>query len=516
MSIEFPPASPTIPPSSKEWMATLSAYSRLSPAFLGCYLTRGKFQIPPHIALLSRAVRDAVLGIEPRVIVSMPPRHGKSQTTSKWSPVWFLDRFPDRMVGLASYEANFAAKWGREARDTLNAHRGCLNARIRRDTSAANEWMTTEGGGMKTAGVGGPFTGYGYHLLIVDDAIKNSQEAASETTRETSWEWWQSTAYTRLEPGGAAVVVMTRWHLDDLVGRIKKQMADDPEAERWREIRLPAIAEDNDPIGRKPGQALWPARYPLEALLRIKRAVGSYVWGSLYQQDPRTRDGGMFNENWFDIVPKSTSLDIVKEVRSWDLAATPPSAENPDPDYLCGVKMAQLANGKFLIRSRTKNRGTPDQVEKTVKADALLDGVNCQIGIEIEPGSASKISFDHFARHVLRGFDVRPNRPKGKDKVLRAGPFSAACERGDVLIEAGPWVRDFLDCLTAFPGAKHDDDVDAASGAYLGLTMGFDAWTADDFQKLFGDAEPQDRTKALLLARLRGAGDLESELPEIF
>lgn len=269
----------------------LSQLWRVAPAPFAAHLSRND-KVPwvpaPHLQLLSRKLVDMVAGRSKRLIVTMPPRHGKSEIVSKWTPAWFLENWPWKRVILASYEADFAASWGRKVRGVLIEHSDELTVKLDMQTAAASHWLTHMGGGMSTAGVGGPITGKGADLLVIDDAIKNSQEANSYTIREKLWEWWQTTARTRLEPGGGIVVMFTRWHEDDLVGRLIDQMKIGGES--WEVINFPAIAEEHDVLGRKPGDALWPMRYPIEELLKIKASLGIKAWNALYQQTPSGDD----------------------------------------------------------------------------------------------------------------------------------------------------------------------------------------------------------------------------------
>lgn len=217
---------------------------------------------------------------------SMLPTHN-SETTSFWTPAWFLENWPDRRVILCSYEADFAASWGRRVRNLISEHPEWFTVRIADDSSAAERWHTTAGGAMATAGIGGPITGKGGDLLILDDPIKNSEQANSSTYRDRAWEWWGSTFLTRREPGASVVMVLTRWHDDDLAGRVLRTSP-----QGWEVIRLPAIAGETDDLGRKPGVALWPERYNEADLTRIRREVGDYVWQALYQQTPPNLEGG--------------------------------------------------------------------------------------------------------------------------------------------------------------------------------------------------------------------------------
>lgn len=207
----------------------------------------------------------------------MPPRHGKSEMASRYTPAWYLGRYPNRRVILASYEADYAASWGRKARDLLEEHGSSLfGVCVRQDSHAANRWdLADHNGGMTTAGVGGAITGRGADLLIIDDPVKSVEEAESETYRARTWDWWRGVALTRLEPGGSVILVMTRWHEDDLAGRILQE-----DSANWRVLSLPAIASDDldDPLDREPGEPLWPERYDADALARRRQEMGSRLF----------------------------------------------------------------------------------------------------------------------------------------------------------------------------------------------------------------------------------------------
>lgn len=273
--------------------AMLANAWRATPAATAARWSHGLWWRAPHLVYLSNALANMASGVPLRLLVSMPPRMGKSEAVSHWLPVWLLANWPSKRIILASYEANFAASWGRKVRDTIEEHGRELGVRLRGDTKAVDAWDTTAGGGMVTAGVGGPITGRGADLLIIDDPIKNAEEAASPVIRDKIWEWWQTTARTRLEPGGSVVVVMTRWDVDDLAGRLLVT-----KDEVWRNIVFPALAErPGDVLDRREGDALWPERYSLVALRALRSDVGEDAWASLYQQRPNPQGRGLF----FDI-----------------------------------------------------------------------------------------------------------------------------------------------------------------------------------------------------------------------
>lgn len=228
-------------------------------------------------------------------MVFMPPRHGKSEMISHWFPVWWLGTFPDQRVIMASYGAEFAAQWGRKARNTYEEWAPELwGLSVDEASHAADRWdIKGRAGGMTTTGIGGPITGRGADLLIIDDPVKDSEEAWSSTIQARNAAWWDGTAYTRLEPGGVVVVLMTRWHENDLAGYILRNSG-----EPWEVLRLPALADGEDELGRRRGEALWPERFSREALDTIRRELSKddigYYWEAEYQQRPAIPEGLLF------------------------------------------------------------------------------------------------------------------------------------------------------------------------------------------------------------------------------
>jgi len=251
-----------------------------SPDEHAAYTSEGAWKTHPHLALIGRRVADAVWRGGGRLLVSIPPRHGKSELISFRTPVWALDFNPAFRLILTSYGDELARNWGRRVRNEIvsSPH---MSVKLIEDSKAANRWNTPQGGGMVTAGIGGPITGFGADLIIVDDPCKNWQDATSRTLRLTEREWFNTTLYTRLEPNATIVVLMARWTEDDLVGWLQEEHADN-----WEVIRLPAMAEAGDLLGRQPGEALWPGRFDREALDNIRAAMLPHQWDALYQQAP--------------------------------------------------------------------------------------------------------------------------------------------------------------------------------------------------------------------------------------
>jgi predicted phage terminase large subunit-like protein len=267
----------------------------------GDYCTPQWDWTPQHIRMMADAYMKVERGEIKRLMVFMPPRHSKSETGTIHFPAWYLMRNPDKRVIITSYSADLAKTFSLRIRALVKEFGPKLfNVYLSDELAKAEQWAIKDHHGMLiAAGVGGPITGQGASLFIIDDPIKNAEEANSPTIRQKIWDWWTTTAYTRLEPDGAVVLTLTRWHEDDLAGRLIKQMGEEGQ-EQWHILRLPALAEDeNDPMGRKIGEALWPSRYSRERLLEIQKSVGSYVWSALYQQRPQDLGGGAFKAHWF-------------------------------------------------------------------------------------------------------------------------------------------------------------------------------------------------------------------------
>lgn len=284
-----------------------------TPGGLAAWLTEGREMQAPHLDLIDQALTEAGEHDDRRILLTMPPRHGKSRRAARWGPLWYLRRHPDRRVVIASYSGALAEDHGRWMRDLIEEHPEA-GLDLKASSHAANRWDIAGGeGGLITVGVGGSLTGRGAHLLIVDDPVKDAEQADSPTYRRRAWEWWQAVVETRLEPGGSVVVIQTRWHEDDLAGRILTLA----ETDEWRHIDLPATAivdeHQADELGRPPGGPLWPERYDELRLARIRRRVGERVWASLYQQRPRPLEGGVWRWEWIEkgrvVAPQVPTLE---------------------------------------------------------------------------------------------------------------------------------------------------------------------------------------------------------------
>lgn len=437
---------------------------RLTPATFAYHVSQGRWVPAKHLLYIAARVATAIAKGGARLLIAVPPRHGKSQLLSVWTPQWGLDRNPASRVALASYGAELSTEFGRHVRDNILATEQYTRARLRKDVLQTGRFQTTQGGGMISVGVGGALTGRGADILLVDDYLKNAKDASSETIRDQIYDWFLSTAMTRLEPGGSAIVVATRWNIDDLTGRLLKNHPG-----VWDYIRIPAVIETeedkrDDPLGRDYGEVLWPERFSPEEMRLTKEIQGQYFWKSLYQQRPVPRTGGMIQRGTIPIVDITPSPALLRLVRRWDLAASPEAG-----DYTVGALLAaDDQSGVTYILDVVRFQGSPLEVEQTVARVAERDTPRTKIVIEQEPGSAGKSVASHYTRNVLRGYTVE-FKPSTGDKFTRAQPLYAGLQAGNVKLLRAPWNGVLEEELELFPDAEHDDQVDACAGAYNDL-----------------------------------------------
>jgi predicted phage terminase large subunit-like protein len=397
----------------------------------------------------------------------MPPRHGKSVSVSRLFPTWHVGKNPDHRVMLVGYGASLAEKHSRYARNLMNTRQyeavfakvdknGVVYEQISlaEDSKSVQEWdVDGHEGGASALGIGGAATGKGAHILIIDDPIKNRAEAESELIRDKIWDSYQDDLITRLEPGGAILVIHTRWHIDDLIGRLVAS-----EAEDWYRLRLPALAEENDPLGREIDEPLWPARFGFDYLDNIRSKRGEYSWASLYQQRPMPSKGGLFDTSKITIV--DTVPDNLDIVRFYDLAAT----AKKHSDYSAGVKMGIDRQENIYILHCYRAQKSPVAVEADIVQNARADGKQVRIRLEAEKQGIVQLDY-LLAKPELRGYSIDAKAPVG-DKYTRATPFASRVNAGKVFMLRGEWNRAYLDEHAVFPMGAHDDMVDGSSGAY--------------------------------------------------
>ena len=385
-----------------------------------------------------------------KLMIFMPPQHGKSALATIRYPVYRLERDPSLRVIVGAYNQFLSEKFSRQAR-RLASYRMQLSP----ERTAAYDWETQQGGGMRAAGVGSGVTGIGGDLIIIDDPVKSREEAESQAYRDRVWDWYSNDLYTRQGPDCAFILIMTRWHRDDLAGRI----LDSDDGTSWTVISLPAEAEPGDPLGRAIGEALCPARFDGAALEDFRRTLGR-DYHALYQQQPQAREGGMFKEVWLlplvDAVPASA-----QHVRWWDKGAT---AGGGDPT--AGVLVA-YAGGITYIEDVVRGQWAAGErdaiIRRTAEKDAEIYGPVTYWG-EQEPGASGKDAAAAFVK-LLAGFPVY-TEPTTGSKETACDPLASQAEAGNVRVKRAAWSSAFIAEACDFPSGKHDDQIESAARAF--------------------------------------------------
>jgi predicted phage terminase large subunit-like protein len=407
------------------------------------------YEQPPHVQAICEHVEALERRDIARLIVTMPPRHGKTLHMSQGLPAWYLGRHPRDHVILASYAAELAETNSRRARGFVTDPRWPFDTNVPRGSSAVGRWNTSDGGGLIAAGVGGGITGFGADLLVIDDPLKGREEADSQTIRENSWSWLVEVAMTRLHKNAVALLGMTRWHEDDLVGRLLNSAG----ANAWTVLSLPAIAEYKDALGRDEGEPLWPARYDLATLEAQRETMGSRAFAALYQQRPTPDAGGTFQRRWFDgrYAQLPRGLRTVQAVDS----AFKTGVAN---DYSVIATWATDDRFYYLVDVWRGRVEFPDLVH-AIQSQAALHHPEAVL---IEDTAAGQSAIQTLQRETK--LPIVPAPAKGS-KISRAEAVSPLFEAGKVVLpeESLSWLTDWIEEHVVFPNGRHDDQVDTTS-----------------------------------------------------
>lgn len=437
----------------------------VTPAHLAWTTSEGRWIPFEHLLLLNRRLVDVAAGRVKRLMVFMPPRHGKSELVSRYFPAWYLGTFPDRRIILTGYGTDFAASWGRKVRNLLEEFGPDLfgGVRVSSDSSAAHRWdLDGHDGGMVAAGVRGPLTGRGADVAIIDDPVKDDRDAMSETYQDAIWDWYLATLSTRLQNEGAVILVMTRWHERDLAGRLIEAQA--AGGDQWEIINLPALAESSDSLGRAEGDPLCPEMFKREVLERIRERIGSYWWASLYQQRPAPAEGGIFKRGWWQfyrLPPEEQARACDEILASWDCAFK----DTKGSSYVVGQVWGKKGADRFLLDQTRDRLDFPATIAAVKALAAKWPAARLKL-VEDKANGPAVIS---TLKRETPG--LVPVTPQGS-KEARAHAVSPAVESGNVYLPDpghAPWINDFIDECTTFPTGAHDDQVDAMTQALLRL-----------------------------------------------
>lgn len=416
---------------------------------------------------LEKFSRMVVEKKSPRLMLFLPPRHGKSTLASIAYPAWHLGRNPSHEFISCSYSGSLAMGFSRKVRGLLRepSYKTAFKTRLDPESQSAEAWLTTGGGGFVAAGVGGGITGKGAHVLVIDDPVKNREDAESQNNRDANWDWYTSTAYTRLAPGGGVLVILTRWHDDDLAGRLLKATAEG--GDEWEVVRYPALAEEEEDY-RGYGEALHPERYDVSALDRIRKAVGPRDWSALYQQNPVSDDGDYFTRDMIQYFEEDDiDLDEMRFYAAWDLAI----GKKDRNDYSVGMVIGVDSFDRLFVVDVV--RGRFDGFELVEQILDLYEVWKPSI-IGIEKGHIEMALGPFLEKRVReRGLyeayfkDLKTGR---RDKEARARAIQGRMQQGMVFLPKNQvWTGPLVAELLRFPNGTHDDQVDAL--AWLGLMM---------------------------------------------
>ena len=429
---------------------------------------------------------DAVArGESPRLMILMPPRAGKSELASKTFPAWHLGRHPDHEMIACSYNLDLAMDFSKKIKTVLDsdAYQQVFEARLDPDNRSSATWgLHKEVGGYVAAGIGGGINGKGAHVLLIDDPIKNAEEADSATVREGIWDWYGSVAYTRLAPGGGVLVIQTWWHDDDLAGRLMTAMSSgDEDVDQWDIVKYPAIAEFDEYLNpetdkierlnpnevpeigyrllRRQGEALHPERFPVSALKRIRATLPARFWSALYQQNPVPDDGSFFTKDMFrrGPIPDRTKCNVSI---SWDFAI----GTKKKNDYTVGTVTLQDYDDVTHVAEVLRFKSSDVDFIVTAILSLARRWYHPSLIIGFEDGhiyKTMKSTLDK-AMKADRFYPAPRVLPPLTDKEVRATPLKGRMEHGKVSFNStGEWYNTVYAEMLRFPSGVHDDCVDS-------------------------------------------------------
>ena len=419
--------------------------------------TKPDFQAGEHHKEIADALdwflKEVELKNSPRLLIEAPPRHTKSELGSRRFPAYVIGKHPDWQLITSTYSGDFATDFGRDVRDIVSSqdYKNLFQTRLRADSAAVNRWQTEQGGVYVSVGVGGPITGRGAHIALIDDPLKNQQDADSETIKDNIWKWFTSTLYTRLMPGGGIVIIMTRWAEDDLAGMALKQ-------ENFRRVRLPAVTD---------GKALWPEWYPIEALDKIKAVMPSRQWQALYQQDPTPEEGTYFSRDSVTRYVLGEQPAQLHRYITTDFAVT----EKATADYTVFGDWGVDSDGHWWLLDRYKDQSTASKW-----INVLSDWIKAKKPLKVfgESGVIRR-SIEDFLKHQMRSKNAYASVEwitRTRDKVAMAAAFRGLLEQGMIHIPLTDWGEDLVTELLKFPAGEHDDQVDMCTLLGLAVTQG--------------------------------------------
>ncbi|EKS37767.1 hypothetical protein HMPREF9696_01717 [Afipia clevelandensis ATCC 49720] len=410
--------------------------------------TYPRYRTAAHHRIIAGQLERVERGEIDRLMLLVPPRHGKSELASKRLPAWYLGRQPHKQFLSVSATEGLAADFGRDVRNIIGSaeYRAVFDTRLAEDSQAKGKWHTSEGGMFYAIGVEGNILGRGGDVLLIDDPYATMKEAQSELTRKNVWDWYTGTAYNRLMPGAAIVVINHRMHEDDLCGQLLAQQA--AGGDRWEVVELPAL---NDA-----GEALWPEAYPVKALERIRRNSQPRYWSALYQQRPAPEDGDYFKAEWLKPYDKTPPLDTLRVYGGSDYAVTADGG-----DYTVHAVVGLDPEGRMYLLDLWRKQASSDMWIESF-CDMVLQWKPMAWAEEQGQIKSGVGPFLERRMRERRAYTVREQFPTRGDKAIRAQSIRSSMAMNGLYVPVNaPWYADLRSELLSFPAGKHDDQVDA-------------------------------------------------------
>jgi predicted phage terminase large subunit-like protein len=451
-----------------------------------------EYQPARHHRILLDKLERLTKGEFDRLLICMPPGHGKSSYTSLVFPAWYMGLHPDHKILAASHTVKLSEDWSRKVKGIIGTEgyrRVFPGCSLSSETNSANRWETTEGGQYRAAGVGTGIAGFRADLVVVDDPYRSQEDADSRVIRDKIWQWWGTDMLTRLKPGGKVVLIQTRWNLADIAGMVLEESPDE-----WEQLVLPAFAKEDDPMGRAPGEALWPGWIDENALERIKSgpAMSSRSWSSLYQQEPVPEGGGILKAHWWELWQEEEYPPCDFVVAAVDTATSTKTTADFSACAVFGVFKDGPLSRLILLHAWQERLDLPDLCDRIERT-----GRQYQVDKFLIEGKSSGIEVVRELQRRSAKYSIQNINPT-HDKIARAYAIQGVFESGCVYAPDRKWADLVITACAHFPAGAHDDMVDAVVHAvsYLrnvGVEMYADEqpdleeeeWQRTEFQPLY-------------------------------